>query len=110
MHEPASAGGEIDRVTKAGAILLIATPVRLRWLFRPDPHFAIRGLLLLPPRWQRVVAARRGFTQPEHYVDRIYTSARQIGGLFRAFRLREILSRSRAPRRWFFDAIVFTRR
>jgi SAM-dependent methyltransferase len=110
FHEPRRVGDEVCRVSAGGAVLLLTTTPRLRWLLRPDPHFGIWGLLLLPARMQRAIAARRGFTQPDHYVDRIYTSARQLGALFRAFRLRAILSRSRAPRRWFFDAIVYEKR
>ncbi len=107
LRRPRAVVSEIARVASPGAMLLLTTPPRLRFLFRSDPHFGIRGLLLLPARLQRAVASRRGFTRPDHYVDRIYTSVAQLQRLLRGFRLVEVLSRSRAPRRWFWDAIVF---
>ncbi|PYQ57188.1 MAG: hypothetical protein DMF58_18910 [Acidobacteria bacterium] len=39
---------EIIRVLRPGEICMLATPARLKYLFRPDPHFGIPGLLLLP--------------------------------------------------------------
>src|SRR5207253_2021224 len=39
---------EIIRVLRPGGICMLATPARLKYLFRPDPHFGIPGLLLLP--------------------------------------------------------------
>src|SRR5438067_9764395 len=95
---------ELTRVTRPGGIILLTTPVRWRHLFA-DPHFGIRGLMFLPPSWQRRVAAKRGFDQPHHYVSRIYSSVAQIEKLFPAFRV-TVLSRSRAPQRWFWDALV----
>lgn len=109
LHDRRAAAEEIRRVTANGALLLVTTPPRLRYLLRPDPHFAIRGLLLLPPPLQRAIAARRGFSRSDHFVDRIYTSVAQLRRLFRGFRVEEVLSRSRAPRRWFWDAVVFRR-
>lgn len=102
-----AAAAEIARV--AADLLLVTTPPRLRYALRPDPHFGIRGLLLLPPSLQRAVAARRGFDRADHYVDRIYTSVAQLHRLFRGFAVVEVLSRSRAPRRWFWDAVVLRR-
>ena len=100
-----SFAAEITRVLAPGGLVLITTPPRWRYLFRRDPHFDIRGLLLLPPALQRAVAARRGFDQPHHYVGRIFSSVRQIARLFPGFSV-EVLSRSRAPRRWFWDALI----
>ena len=110
LHDPASAAAEAARVLRDEGVLLMITPPRLRFAFRRDPHFGIRGLLLLPASLQRRVAARRGYTRPDHYVDRIYSSTKQLERVFRGFRLREVLSRSRAPHRWFWDAIVFGKR
>jgi SAM-dependent methyltransferase len=107
LRDRRAAAEEIRRVVAHGGLLLVTTPPRLRYLLRPDPHFGIRGLLLLPPALQRAIAARRGFDRPDHYVDRIYTSVGQLRRLFRGFEVLEILSRSRLPRRWFWDAIVF---
>src|SRR5262249_4618269 len=96
---------EVTRVLAGDGLILITTPPRWRYLLRRDPHFDIRGLLLLPPALQRAVAARKGFDQPHHYVAQIFSSVRQIARLFPGFSI-EVLSRSRAPRRWFWDALV----
>jgi hypothetical protein len=84
-----------------GGPILLTTPPRWRYALRPDPHFGLRGLALLPPAWQRSVAARRGFAGPHHYVHRLYGSAAQVARLFPGCRLARVLSRSRAPGRWF---------
>ena len=100
---------ELTRVLRPEGVIVITTPARLRFLLKPDPHFGIRGLLLFPASLQRRIAARRGFGQPHHYVGRIFSSARQIARLFPNFDA-EVLSRSGAPRRWIWDAIVLKRK
>src|SRR5438094_3622457 len=74
LCDPIAVGEELARVTHASAVMLITTPPRWRFAFRPDPHFNIRGLLFLPAPLQRRIAAKRGYTRPDHYVDRIYQS------------------------------------
>jgi SAM-dependent methyltransferase len=99
---------EMMRVLDRDGLIVITTPPRWRYLLRPDPHFGIRGLLLLPPAAQRAIASRRGFNEPHHYVGRIYSSVQQVAKAFPGFSI-EVLSRSRAPRRWFWDALVLRR-
>jgi SAM-dependent methyltransferase len=106
LELPAEAGRETARVLRPGGSMLLTTPPRWRYALRPDPHFGIRGLVLLPPALQRAVAARRGFADPHHYVHRIYGAAPQIARLFPGCTLGRILSRSRAPRRWIWDALI----
>jgi len=106
LELPAAAGREAARVLRPGGSILLITPPRWRYALRPDPHFAIRGLTLLPPALQRRVAARRGFGEPHHYVHRIYGSASQIARLFPGCTLARTLSRSRAPSRWIWDALI----
>jgi SAM-dependent methyltransferase len=112
-HVPPAAlrhfANELTRVLRPEGVILLTTPPRLRFLLRPDPHFGIRGLLLLPASLQRNVAASRGYGQPHHYVGRIFSSAGQIARLFPGFAA-EVLSRSRAPRRWIWDSIVLNRK
>lgn len=107
VSHPHRVGSEITRVLAKHGVLLVTTPPRSRYLITPDPHFGIRGLVLLPARLQRVVASRRGFTQPHHFVDRIYTTVGQLDRVFRGCRRELVLSRSRAPKALFWDAIVW---
>jgi len=106
LPDVVAAARESFRVLRPGAPALVTTPPRWRYALRPDPHFGIRFLLLLPPPLQRAVAAVRGFSKPHHYVDRIYGSVFQLARALAPLRLANVLSRSRAPRRWFWDAIV----
>jgi SAM-dependent methyltransferase len=109
LRHPEKAGSELVRVLEPGSPLLLTTPPRARYLAAPDPHFGIRGLLLLPARMQDRIAVRRGFAGPEHYVNRIYWTVRQIARAFRGTAVDRILSRSRLPRNFFWDAIVLRR-
>ena len=108
-HALSHFASELTRVLRPEGVIVITTPARLRFLLRPDPHFGIRGLLLCPASLQRRIAARRGYGQPHHYVGRIFSSAAQIARLFPNFDA-EVLSRSRAPRRWIWDAIVLKKK
>jgi SAM-dependent methyltransferase len=110
LREPATVAAEIARVTRAGGLLLLTTPPRWRYLLAPDPHFGIRGLVALTAGMQRRVAERRGFSGPHHYVDRLYRSVDELLGLFKDFEMESVLSRSRAPGRWFWDAVALRRR
>lgn len=110
FHDVEAISAEMARVAHRDAILLITTPPRLRWLFRGDPHFAIRGLLLLPSALQRWIVERRGYRGPDHFVDRIYWTVPQLGRKLRQFRVGEVLSRGRGPRRWWWDAVIFRKR
>lgn len=109
LARPAEAGREAVRVLRSGGAVLILTPPRWRYALRPDPHFALRGLALLPPSWQRRVAARHGYCAPHNYVHRLYGSVVQVARLFPGCSLARVLSRSRAPKRWFWDALVLKR-
>ena len=104
------AGDELDRVLESRGGILLTTPPRLRYLLKPDPHFGIPALLLLPARLQRRLAASRGFAGPEHFVARIYWTVWGLARQFRSCRVHSILTRSRAPRWFFWDAVVLTKR
>jgi len=101
-----AACAEGSRVLRDEGRVVLITPSRLAWIFRRDPHFGIRFLLMLPSAMQRRIAARRGFDQPHHFVDRIYTSAASIAKLFPHCEIEHTMTRSRLPKRWFWDALV----
>jgi SAM-dependent methyltransferase len=110
VSEPRSVGDEIGRVLDPGGYVLLTTPPRVRYLFAPDPHFGIRGLLMLPAFLQRKAAARRGFAGEHHFVDRIYWSIFQVARMFRSCAVERVLSRSRGPRFLLWDAILLRKR
>jgi SAM-dependent methyltransferase len=101
-----AAGREAGRVLRDDGQIVMTTPARLGWIFRRDPHFNIRFLLLFPPSIQRKIAARRGFGAPHHFVDRIYTDARALERMFPHSRITRTLKRSRLPARWFWEALI----
>jgi SAM-dependent methyltransferase len=101
-----AAGREASRVLRSEGQIVMTTPARLGWIFRRDPHFNIRFLLLFPPAIQRRIAARRGFGAPHHFVDQIYTDARTLERLFPGCRITRTLKRSRLPARWFWEALI----
>ena len=105
-----AACSEGSRVLRDEGRVVLITPSRLAWIFRRDPHFGIRFLLMLPSAMQRRIAARRGFDQPHHFVDRIYTSAASIAKLFPRCEIEHTMTRSRLPKRWFWDALVLKKR
>lgn len=106
LSRPQEGSKEMWRVLGRGGQILLTTPPRWRFALRPDPHFGIRGLALLPNPLQRLLARRRGFVDPHHFVDRLYASTAGVARLFREASSIEVLSRSRAPRRYFWDALV----
>ena len=110
VPDPRAVAREVARVAAHGAVVLVTTPAKWRYAFRPDPHFGIRGLTLFPPSLQRSIAARRGFTGPHHFVDRIYASVAQLRRVFAELTHVTTLTRDRAPGRWFWDAVVFRKR
>jgi SAM-dependent methyltransferase len=107
VQDPRAVAREIARVAIAGALVLVTTPAKWRYALGPDPHFGIHFLTLFPPPLQRLLAARRGFTGPHHFVDRIYRSVAQLRRVFRELTHETTLTRDRLPGRWFWDAVVF---
>jgi SAM-dependent methyltransferase len=77
-----SSAREMMRITKRGGQVMITTPARLRFLFKPDPHYSVRGLLLLPDALQRHVVVERLRRTDEYDVQHIFWSA---GGIVRHF-------------------------
>jgi SAM-dependent methyltransferase len=107
VSDPRGVAREVARVAAGDAVVLVTTPPKWRYALRPDPHFGIRFLTLWPPSLQRRIAAKRGFTGPHHYVDRIYASAVQLRRVFAGLRHEATLTRDRMPGRWFWDALLF---
>jgi SAM-dependent methyltransferase len=75
LRKPRPAAKEMMRVLNSGGLVMITTPARFRWLFKPDPHYQIRGLALLPDFLQKRAV--------ENYdVEHLFWTA---GGMIRMF-------------------------
>ena len=91
VSNPRRLGAEIMRVLRPGGFCMVSTVARLRFFFRRDPHFGIRGLVMLPNSLQRFVVnriARRrnmghgGCHSPAYDVEHIFWNRQEIGRLF----------------------------
>jgi SAM-dependent methyltransferase len=91
MRAPREAAVEIMRVLRPGGRCILLTPPRIPLLFRPDPHYGIRGLLLFPNGVQRQIVNRlfrrrihtpSGDEQPAYDVEHIYWHPAGIARLF----------------------------
>ncbi|HEX7152499.1 MAG TPA: class I SAM-dependent methyltransferase [Thermoanaerobaculia bacterium] len=67
---------EMMRVLRPGGQVMLTTPARVRHLFKPDPHYGVRGLLMLPDPLQKKVMG------PSYDVEHIFWTA---GGITRLF-------------------------
>jgi SAM-dependent methyltransferase len=111
LENPRAAGLEVARLLRPGGICLVSTPPRLKFLLRPDPHYAISGLLLLPDPLQRKVA-RDVFGRRDYDVDHIYSTTWGIQRLFpkRYFDLHVISHRKDWTRHLSWNYLAFERR
>lgn len=109
VRSPRTVGSEIARVLRPGGLCYVTTPARIRHLLRPDPHYGIRGLLLLPDALQRRLYER---LRPgrRYDVEHLYWTASGVARTLRPLRIVEITSRHpwiRGPaRRLDWDWIV----
>ncbi len=58
VARPADLAREVMRVLRPGGVCMITTLARVKYLVARDPHYGIRGLLLLPNFAQRLVVNR----------------------------------------------------
>ena len=82
LERPREVAREILRVLRPGGVCVVLTPARLAYAFRRDPHFGIRGLLLLPNAVQRFIVDRILKRTPAYDVTHTYWHAREIVRLF----------------------------
>jgi SAM-dependent methyltransferase len=105
VPQPERLGAEIMRVLKRGGRCMLTTPARLRHLVGRDPHFGIRGLMMLPDGLQRravlnIARRRLGDVDPSLYdVRHIYWTAAGILRCFSEPKRAEVLWDS-PPRGW----------
>lgn len=73
-------GEEMMRVLRSGGLCMITTPARLKFLLRPDPHFAVPRLVAWPDAIQRKIIVEK-LELTDHYdVAHIYWT---VGGVVR---------------------------
>lgn len=75
LPDAALSGREMMRVARPGGQVMITTPARLRYLWRPDPHYQVKGLMLLPDGMQRRVVVDRLRLTRNYDVQHIFWSA-----------------------------------
>jgi ubiquinone/menaquinone biosynthesis C-methylase UbiE len=86
IPDPPALGREVMRVLKPGGLCMIMTPARVKFLLQPDPHFGIRGLLLLPDRWQRHLVQNVLRRTSAYDVEHTFWTLRGIERLFPGMR------------------------
>jgi ubiquinone/menaquinone biosynthesis C-methylase UbiE len=82
LREARTAARECIRILRSGGQVMITTPARLRFLTRPDPHYQVRGLMLLPDGAQRRVVVDKLKLTRTYDVEHIFWTA---GGVIRLF-------------------------
>ena len=73
---------EMMRVLRSGGQVMITTPARLRFLWKPDPHYQVRGLAALPDAMQRRVVVEKLKLTDSYDVQHLFWTA---GGMIRMF-------------------------
>jgi SAM-dependent methyltransferase len=111
-HVNASAvGKEIARILKPGGLCYVTTPARFRFLLGPDPHYGIRGLLLLPDPLQKILfnLLRRG---KPYEVEHIFWSSWGVARTLPGCSLVEVTGKHFAGplRRFDWDWIILRKR
>ena len=110
LSQPRRACAEIMRVLRPGGICLVSTPPRLVFLRRPDPHFQIPYLLVLPDFLQRLFV-RRSMPDTPYNVHHIYATTWGIARQFPrgSFKMHVISHRKDWTRHLSWNYIAFQR-
>lgn len=83
VNYPKRLGAEAMRVLRRGGLCMVTTPARLKYLFRPDPHFGVSRLLLWPDSVQRRIVVEKLALTADYDVAHIYWT---VGGVVRNFK------------------------
>ena len=78
VHDPRGFGAELMRVLRRGGLCMLTTPARLKFMFRPDPHFGVPRLLLWPDGIQKKIVTERLKLTADYDVTHIYWT---VGGV-----------------------------
>ncbi len=88
IPSPERLAAEVARILRPGGMAVVSTPPRFKSILGVEPHFALRGLALLPFRLQRPVAERLFGRRYPFPITRQYSSAREVAQPFVAEGLR----------------------
>jgi len=116
IRSPEALAAEVWRVLRPGGICLLSTPPRLPSVVWGEPHYQVKGLPLLPFRWQGWVATKllgRSYPFP---ITRQYLRADQVIAPFVSvgFKGRPIVRGRRAERlrgtslRWIAEQLFWS--
>jgi ubiquinone/menaquinone biosynthesis C-methylase UbiE len=102
IPNPPALGREIMRVLKRGGVCMIMTPARVKHLLRPDPHYGVRGLLLLPDGLQRFLMTRilRRVAPSQYDVEHTFWTLSGMRKLFPGAASAEPLYNVSYPEKW----------
>lgn len=82
LSRPGDVAREAMRVLRPGGRCIITTPARLPLLLSPDPHYGVRGLLLLPNEVQRFIVDRVLRRANAYDVEHTFWHVREIAKWF----------------------------
>jgi SAM-dependent methyltransferase len=82
LPDARNAAREMMRLLRGGGQVMITTPARLRFLWKPDPHYMVRGLAALPDRLQRRVVVEMLKLTEAYDVQHLFWTAGGIIGMF----------------------------
>jgi SAM-dependent methyltransferase len=82
VQDPRGLGAELMRVLRRAGMCMLTTPARLKFLFRPDPHFGVPRLLLWPDGVQKKIVVERLRLTADYDVTHIFWT---VGGVARNF-------------------------
>lgn len=97
IPDPKAMAAEIKRLLNPGGVCIITTPAKFLSVVWGEPHWHLRGLSLLPFRWQSWVA-RRLFSRSYPFpIERQYVRASQVGALFAGMKCKAISASRKLP-------------
>ena len=90
---PRRVGREICRILRPDGRCLVTTPPRLCFALRPDPHYFVRGLVMLPNSLQRWIVERIARKGTRYEVTHLYWTSRGVLSTLPGLKKETVLAR-----------------